>query len=45
MYHQMPLSLKSRWMLDQWNKQLQKFLKLENEVQSKEKVCIFAKDL
>ena len=41
MYHQMPLSLKSQWMLDQWNKQLQKFLKLENEVQSKEKVHAF----
>ncbi len=41
MYHQMPLSLQSRWIPDRWTEQLANFLKLDNEVQSKKKVHAF----
>ena len=41
MYHQLPLSLRSSWKLGHWTKQLENFLKLEDEFQSKDEVHTF----
>tara|TARA_B100000674_G_C37925842_1_gene955526 strand:+ start:456 stop:1205 length:750 start_codon:yes stop_codon:yes gene_type:complete len=41
MYHQMPVSLKSSWTMDKWKQQLENFLKLKDEEQSKKQVHAF----
>ncbi len=41
MYHQMPVSLKFSWTMDQWKQQLENFLELKDEEQSKKQVHAF----
>ncbi len=41
MYHQMPVSLKFSWTMDKWKQQLENFLKLKDEEQSKKQVHAF----